>query len=68
MKDIRFYLLAGLLVLLPGMLRSQTAVKIKKAEFKTEQETGFEEAWKSIKEGNKLYKKGCNTGILNFFH
>jgi outer membrane protein OmpA-like peptidoglycan-associated protein/tetratricopeptide (TPR) repeat protein len=36
-------------------------VKISKGEFKTGIETGFKEAWKSIKEGDKNYKAGRGT-------
>ena len=39
----------------------QTNVKIKKSEFQTEQETGLDEAWKAIKEGDKFYKQGKGT-------
>lgn len=43
-------------------LLSQEEVKIKKREFKsTEQKTGFKQAWKSIKEGDKYYEQGYGT-------
>jgi flagellar motor protein MotB len=40
---------------------AQQNLKIKKEAFKTEKELGFEEAWKSIKEGNKYFKAGKGT-------
>jgi outer membrane protein OmpA-like peptidoglycan-associated protein/tetratricopeptide (TPR) repeat protein len=49
------------LLLVPGLIFSQQQVRIKKSEFKTEQEEGFEEAWKNIKMGDKLYKAGKGT-------
>ena len=61
MKSKRYYILVCLLFLLPGIILSQQQVKIKKAEFKTEQEEGLEEAWKNIKEGDKYYKEGKGT-------
>lgn len=40
----------------------QEKVVIKKKEFRnSEQTTGFKEAWKSIKEGNKYYDQGVGT-------
>jgi hypothetical protein len=50
-----------LLFLLPGAITAQQEVKIKKAEFRTEKEEGFAEAWKNIREGDKLYKAGKGT-------
>ncbi|HEC43202.1 MAG TPA: hypothetical protein ENI20_10275 [Bacteroides sp.] len=61
MKYLRYYFLVCLLFLLPGIMPAQHPVKIKKAEFKTEQETGLDEAWKNIKEGDKYYKAGKGT-------
>ena len=40
---------------------SQEHVKISKGEFRTGIETGFKEAWNSIKEGDKNYKAGTGT-------
>lgn len=52
----------GILMLLVHCLAwSQEDVKIKKSEFKTGIETGFDEAWKSIKEGDRFYKQGKGT-------
>jgi len=44
---------------LPGW--SQEDVKIRKGEFKTGIEIGFSEAWKSIKQGDRYFKKGVGT-------
>lgn len=40
---------------------AQEDVKIRKKEFKTGVDIGFKEAWKSIKEGNSLYREGKGT-------
>jgi tetratricopeptide (TPR) repeat protein len=58
LKGISTYLLFVTLAL-PGW--SQEQVKISKGEFKTGIETGFKEAWSSIKEGDKNYKAGRGT-------
>ena len=57
----RICLLCLCFLLVPGLLEAQQNLKIKKADFKTEQELGFEEAWKSIREGDKLFKAGLGT-------
>jgi len=54
-------LLICLFFLLPGLIQAQHPVKIKKAEFKTEKEEGFDAAWDNIKMGDKLYKAGKGT-------
>jgi tetratricopeptide (TPR) repeat protein len=61
MKNSGRILQVLLLFLLPGTITAQQEVKIKKAEFKTQQEEGFEEAWKNIREGDKYYKAGRGT-------
>ncbi len=61
MKSYRIHLLVCFLFLAPGITVAQQNLKIKKEEFKTEQELGFEEAWKSIKEGNRYFKAGKGT-------
>lgn len=61
---MKFYMIHWLfffLIMMPGFLEAQQNLKIKKADFKTEQEAGFEEAWKSIKEGDKYFKAGLGT-------
>jgi len=57
-KFLRF---AVFLLLIPCLAYSQQKVKVIKSEFKTENEAGFEEAWKSIKTGDKLFKAGLGT-------
>lgn len=54
-------LLNSMILLLPVLAYSQQFVKVSKNEFKTENETGLEEAWKSIHEGDKLFKAGKGT-------
>jgi outer membrane protein OmpA-like peptidoglycan-associated protein/tetratricopeptide (TPR) repeat protein len=50
-----------MIFLLQGPLLGQENVKIKKGQFRTGVETGFKEAWKSIKEGDKYYSEGKGT-------
>jgi flagellar motor protein MotB len=40
---------------------SQEDVKIRKGDFKTGIEIGFNEAWKSIKQGDRYFKEGVGT-------
>jgi len=54
-------LLVCSLLFLTGIISAQQQVKIKKAEFKTEQGEGLEDAWKNIKLGDKYYKAGKGT-------
>ena len=58
---IKFSRVAVLLVLIPVISYSQQNIKVVKTEFKTENETGLNEAWKSIKAGDKLFKAGPGT-------
>jgi len=61
MKYYPISLLVFFFIMVPGFLVAQQNLKINKADFKTEQELGFEEAWKSIKEGDKYFKAGLGT-------
>lgn len=61
MKYDGFYWLVFLFILVPGSLVAQQNLRIKKAGFRTAQELGFEEAWKSIREGDKYFKAGLGT-------
>jgi outer membrane protein OmpA-like peptidoglycan-associated protein/tetratricopeptide (TPR) repeat protein len=54
-------LLNALILLLPGLIYAQQFVKVTRSEFKTENEADFEEAWKSIHQGDKLFKAGPGT-------
>jgi len=58
---IKFSGFVALLLLMTGITYSQQFIKVVKSEFKTENETGLKEAWKSIKEGDKLFKAGLGT-------
>jgi len=60
MKRRLTYILA-LALLLPGILRAQEDVKIKKKEFKTGVEIGFKEAWSSVKDGDQHFREGKGT-------
>jgi outer membrane protein OmpA-like peptidoglycan-associated protein/tetratricopeptide (TPR) repeat protein len=57
----KFSRFAVLLLLIPCLAYSQQNIKVLKSEFKTGDEAGFEEAWKSIKAGDKLFKAGPGT-------
>ena len=52
---------AFLLTSIPLLLRGQEDVKIRKSEFRTEIETGFSEAWKSVKKGDQFFREGVGT-------
>lgn len=54
-------LFISLMLFYSAFTYSQQFVKVNKNEFKTENETGLEEAWKSIREGDKLFKAGKGT-------
>jgi outer membrane protein OmpA-like peptidoglycan-associated protein len=58
---VRFSGLAVLLLLITTIGYSQQYIKVIKSEFKTENEAGLKEAWKSIQEGDKLFKAGPGT-------
>ncbi|MDF1574132.1 MAG: OmpA family protein [Bacteroidales bacterium] len=51
-----FFLIAS-----TGNAWSQEDVKISRKSFKTGIETGFREAWESVKEGNRNFKEGLGT-------
>ncbi|HKL67160.1 MAG TPA: hypothetical protein VJ877_04650, partial [Bacteroidales bacterium] len=53
------YLITLLLAVffVPLVIFAQENIKMSKSEFKTEDE-GFRDAWKSIKEGDRLFSKG----------
>ncbi len=51
----------SIILLFPVLAYAQQFVKVSRTEFKTENDTGFEEAWKSIHEGDKLFKAGKGT-------
>lgn len=52
---------AILLLLVHSLVWSQEDLKIKKKDFKTAIETGYKEAWKSIKIGDRFYVQGKGT-------
>jgi outer membrane protein OmpA-like peptidoglycan-associated protein len=52
---------AVLLLLFSLYSYSQQYLKVVKNEFKTENETDLKEAWKSIKDGDKLFRAGLGT-------
>jgi outer membrane protein OmpA-like peptidoglycan-associated protein/tetratricopeptide (TPR) repeat protein len=58
---IRITRFAIILTLIPSVSYSQQKIKVAKDEFKTENDTSFKEAWKSIKAGDKLFKAGPGT-------
>ena len=56
------YVITGLCFLaIYGQLWSQEDVKISSKTFKTGIDTGYKEAWESIKEGDRSYKEGLGT-------
>ncbi len=61
MNYLRYCFLICSLFLFPGIMFSQQQVKIKKSEFKTEQELGFKLAWENIRLGDKYFKAGKGT-------
>ena len=63
MKIIRTIILSVFSFLIIAQFsKAQENVKIKKSDFQIEvKEVGFKEAWKNVKEGNKLYEAGIGT-------
>ena len=56
------YVITGLCFLaIYGQLWSQEDVKISSKTFKTGIDTGYKEAWESVKEGDRSYKEGMGT-------
>jgi hypothetical protein len=49
------------ILLAGGSLFAQENVKIRKGQFRTGIETGFKEAWKSIREADKYFSEGVGT-------
>ena len=65
--NVRFVYLLLLTTLLAGNLHAQNisdGLKIRKSEFKTEQEAGFKEAWNSLKLANDYFSGGVGTFAL----
>lgn len=50
-----------LLLLVHFLIWAQEDVKISQKHFRTGIETGFKEAWKSVREGDRFYKAGIGT-------
>jgi len=56
-----FILLVFSATIVFGQKNKDFDLKIKKKDFKTEQEEGFKEAWKSIRLGNSYFEEGVGT-------
>lgn len=64
-KSYKIYVILTVsLLALHGRSWSQENVKISSKSFKTAMETGYKEAWKSVKEGNRYFKDGLGTFAL----
>jgi outer membrane protein OmpA-like peptidoglycan-associated protein/tetratricopeptide (TPR) repeat protein len=63
LKDMKrkWYITGLMLFILQGILWSQEDVKISKGSFKTGIDTGFKEAWESVKNGDRNFKEGEGT-------
>lgn len=57
----KWYISGLLLFILQGFLWSQEDVKIGRGAFHTGSDTGFKEAWESVKAGDKSFKEGKGT-------
>ena len=57
----KWYTTVLMLFILQGLLWSQENVKISRGTFKTGIDTGFKEAWESIKNGDKNFRDGKGT-------
>jgi flagellar motor protein MotB len=57
---MKYLTLSLILVLITSGLDAQQRLKVKKSEFKIV-DIGLQEAWKSIKQGNKLFDEGLGT-------
>jgi outer membrane protein OmpA-like peptidoglycan-associated protein/tetratricopeptide (TPR) repeat protein len=57
----RWYICGLMLFILQGSLWSQEDVKINRGSFKTGIDTGFKEAWASVKEGDSNFRDGKGT-------
>jgi len=63
LKDMRKrgYIAMMILFLFQALIWSQEDVKIGKGSFRTGIDTGFKEAWKSVKDGDRNFKAGMGT-------
>ena len=57
----KWYISLLILFLFEGLIWSQEDVKISRGSFKTGIDTGFKEAWESVKNGDRNYKEGKGT-------
>ena len=58
---LRFVITGLCLLAMNGQVLSQENVKIHSKTFKTGIDTGYKEAWESVKEGDKRFKEGMGT-------
>ena len=62
MRILKLTTLSIIIILLGFSLSAQENIKIKKSDFQIDiKEVGFKEAWKEIKEGEKLFTAGIGT-------
>ena len=63
MKSVKSIIITSVIVILSiAQANAQENIKIKKRDFQIEEkETGFKDAWKEIKEGEKLFSEGLGT-------
>lgn len=62
MRILKLTTLSIIIILLCFSLSAQENIKIKKSDFQIDiKEVGFKEAWKEIKEGEKLFTAGIGT-------
>ncbi len=63
MKLIKTYILSFFILFVAGNISlAQENIKIKKSNFQIDfKETGFKDAWKNVKEGEKLFTAGLGT-------
>jgi len=63
MKSVKSIIITSVIVILSiAHANAQENIKIKKRDFQIEEkETGFKDAWKEIKEGEKLFSEGLGT-------
>lgn len=70
MKIVKSIILATLLIIPIIQVSAQQDIKIKKSDFRIEiKEVGFKEAWKDLKQGEKLFSEGIGTfpNALEYF-
>ena len=58
---LRWYLTVAMVLMMQGSLIAQEDVKIRKGKFRTGIETGFKEAWASIREADRYFREGIGT-------